>query len=249
MAKFNNKHLKLRDNQRVYFGDSDDTSFWFDGTELRVATTISGVDPTQSYHLTTKNYVDNEITTLSGSIADTSTFVKTDGSRPFTSTIDGVYPTASGNLATKQYVDDEISTLSSSIVTDHGSLTGLSDDDHTQYVPTNGSRGFTATVSGIDPTASYHLATKNYVDGQTGGLHKSGRTTLALNDANKAVTFGTAYADTNYSVSLIMSNTVDATPSIYPMMVTAKATTGFTVLFSGDIDSNNYVLEWIAKHD
>jgi len=48
--------------------------------------------------------------------------------------------------------------------TDHGLLTGLEDDDHTQYVPTDASRGFTSTVSGIDPTEDYHLATKSYID-------------------------------------------------------------------------------------
>ncbi len=38
-------------------------------------------------------------------------------------------------------------------------------DDHTQYVPVDGSRGFTSTVSGVDPTQSYHFATKEYTDG------------------------------------------------------------------------------------
>jgi hypothetical protein len=47
---------------------------------------------------------------------------------------------------------------------DHGSIAGLPDDDHTQYVPTDASRGFTASVSGIDPTEDYHLSTKQYID-------------------------------------------------------------------------------------
>lgn len=42
-------------------------------------------------------------------------------------------PTATDDAATKDYVD-------SSVVTDHGVLTGLSDDDHAQYLRTNGSR-------------------------------------------------------------------------------------------------------------
>lgn len=49
-------------------------------------------------------------------------------------------------------------------VTDHGALTGLSDDDHTQYILVNGSRAFTNNVSGIEPTLSAHLAQKGYVD-------------------------------------------------------------------------------------
>jgi len=48
----------------------------------------------------------------------------------------------------------------------HGDLTGLADDDHTQYVLVDGSRAFTAPVSGIDPNTSTELTTKNYVDTQ-----------------------------------------------------------------------------------
>ena len=40
----------------------------------------------------------------------------------------------------------------------------LDSDDHLQYVPRDGSRGFTSTVSGIDPIEDYHLATKWYID-------------------------------------------------------------------------------------
>lgn len=49
-------------------------------------------------------------------------------------------------------------------VTDHGALTGLLDDDHTQYILVDGTRAFTANVSGITPTLSAHLSNKGYVD-------------------------------------------------------------------------------------
>lgn len=65
-----------------------------------------------------------------------------------------------------------------SIPTDHGALTGLADDDHTQYVPTDASRGFTSQVSGLSPLSGYHLTTKDYVD-QLSGLSVSGATTLS----------------------------------------------------------------------
>lgn len=55
-------------------------------------------------------------------------------------------------------------------VSDHGALNGLDDDDHTQYVLADGSRGFSATVSGVDPTSGYHLATKDYIDSASGYL-------------------------------------------------------------------------------
>lgn len=48
--------------------------------------------------------------------------------------------------------------------TAHSTLTGLSADDHPQYVLANGTRAFTAVVAGVDPTGPTHLSTKGYVD-------------------------------------------------------------------------------------
>jgi len=53
--------------------------------------------------------------------------------------------------------------------TDHGNLSGLGNDDHTQYSLANGTRAFTGVVGGITPTADTHLATKKYVDDNAGG--------------------------------------------------------------------------------
>jgi len=220
--------------------------------------TVSGIDPTQDYHLATKKYIDDEITAnvitahsgLSGLDQDDHTqYILATGLRAFSGTVSGVAPTADAHLTTKQYVDDAITTATGSLTTDHGSLVGLADDDHLQYVPTNADRGFTATVSGIDPTQDYHLTTKNYVDSVSVDKVKSGRTQLATNDSSKSITFGTAFADANYTVSVILSNTVDADPCIYPMIVSAKSNTGFSVILSGEIDSNNYYIEWICRHD
>lgn len=53
-------------------------------------------------------------------------------------------------------------------VSTHANLNGLSADDHPQYILVDGTRGFTATVSGIEPTQDYELATKEYVDNNSG---------------------------------------------------------------------------------
>jgi len=50
---------------------------------------------------------------------------------------------------------------------DHGSLSGLLGDDHTQYILVDGTRGFTNPISGITPVSSNHLTTKTYVDNKT----------------------------------------------------------------------------------
>lgn len=49
-------------------------------------------------------------------------------------------------------------------INDHGALSGLLDDDHPQYALVNGTRAFTAPVSGVTPTTTAQLATKGYVD-------------------------------------------------------------------------------------
>jgi len=298
MAKFQDKHLKLRYDQRAYFGDSDDCSIWHDSTQLRVSCTISGVDPTQPYHLTTVQYftstsglIDHGLLTGLGD-DDHPHYILVDGSRDFTGIVNyDSHPTFTNDtdIVDKKYVDDQITTLSgmhdefielidtpvsytgsgsyvvtvvsgedgleftslSDLLSDihHHDLLGLDDDDHTQYILVDGSRGFTATVSGVHPIQDNDLATKWYVDQITGAHKESGREALSLNDSSKAITFSTAFGDANYSVSAMLNNTTDANPSIYPMIITNRTSTGFTVLFSGDIDSGNYFVEWLAVDD
>lgn len=51
-------------------------------------------------------------------------------------------------------------------ISNHGLLSGLNDDDHPQYILADGTRSFSAPVTGVSPTASTHLATKGYVDAE-----------------------------------------------------------------------------------
>lgn len=92
-------------------------------------------------------------------------YVLVDGTRDFTGKVKGV-STVGGDpattLTTKDYVDGVAGG-----VTDHGALTGLLDDDHTQYSPIDGTRAFTGKVRGLSTTtsdAATTLATKSYVD-------------------------------------------------------------------------------------
>lgn len=59
----------------------------------------------------------------------------------------------------------------SSGVTDHGALTGLTDDDHTQYSLADGTRDFSGVVVGVTPTAASHLATKGYIDNRLSNFY------------------------------------------------------------------------------
>lgn len=154
MAKFTLKNIEFKDWQKAIFGDSDDSNIHWnpDNAELTITTVVSGVDPTDPGHLVTRRYLEDELATVSGGIIqvhgnlsglgadDHTQYILVNGSRAFTSTVGGVTPTSDEHLTTKQYVDDEITTLSGSIVLDHGDLTGLDDDDHSQYLRTDGSR-------------------------------------------------------------------------------------------------------------
>ena len=403
MAKFTNKDLRLKDEQKVTWGDSLDANMWWDGvsSQLKVDTTISGITPTEGYHLATKNYIDEELSTLSGGIVqshdsltglnddDHTQYILVDGSRPFSSTVGGVTPTLSSHLTTKGYVDlaiqgldwqtsvknfwtastglpgtptlgvryiagdsgngwtihriytwdsaawvetvpnegfstwiedldanyvfngtiwvkfgstvthnntsglqggttdeyyhltDEqhnaltstsgigdaslqhthnsiyytegeidstISGLEADITTysDHGNLNGLGDDDHTQYVLVDGSRGFTSTVSGVSPINDYDLATKAYVDGE--GTTLRGRTAISDGASTVTVNFSNL-GHTNYTVNVTMENLSDSPPSIYAFTISAKTASSFTVIFTGDMDSANYFIDWMLIED
>jgi hypothetical protein len=79
---------------------------------------------------------------------------------------------------------------------DHGSLLGLDDDDHIYYVPTDGSRGFTSSVSGVAAYEPYHLVTyeqltttSGYLQNQIDYLTSSGiETFLDLTDTPESYT-------------------------------------------------------------
>ena len=60
--------------------------------------------------------------------------------------------------------------LTNSYSIDHGTLSGIDDDDHIYYVPTDGSRGFSSTVSGVDAIDPYHLVTYRQLTTLSGNL-------------------------------------------------------------------------------
>lgn len=222
-----------------------------------------------------KTYVDTEITTISGvlnssivtdhgnltglSDDDHSQYILADGTRSFSSTVGGVTPTSDAHLTTKGYVDGELLTVSgvlqneiNSIVTDHGELTGLSDDDHSQYILVDGTRGFTNTVSGVYPATTTDLATAEYVDDLVGsvgtGLDLYGREAISNAASTVTVSFDDLFT-TDYTVNVTLRNTSDSPPSIYPFIVSGKTSSSFTVTFAGEMDSANYYIEWMLVLD
>jgi hypothetical protein len=214
-------------------------------TETEIDVSLAAIDATISG-------VESQIITDHGGLTglgddDHTQYSLVDGSRAFTSTVGGVTPSADTDLTTKLYVDTAVSGVETQIITDHGDLAGLGDDDHTQYILVDGSRGFTSTVSGVAPVADSDLATKYYVDhADQPQLH--GRQAIADQASTVVVSF-TALPNTDYTVNATLENTSDSPPSIYPFIVSAKTTSSFTVTFAGDMDSANYLLDWMIIED
>jgi len=78
------------------------------------------------------------------------------------------------------------------------------------------------------------------------GGSKKGKQGVTNGQDQVSVTFSEAFSSTNYVVTTNLVNTVDSNPCVFPYIIGTKTASGFTVYFQGEIDSSNYVLEWIA---
>jgi hypothetical protein len=90
-------------------------------------------------------------------------------------------------------------------------------------------------------------AAPSFVDPADVEAEKSGSESISDASASVSVTFGTAFSDATYGISIAMENVTDADPLAFGMIVTAKSTTGFTVELSGVTDSANYDLNWQCR--
>ena len=87
-------------------------------------------------------------------------------------------------------------------------------------------------------------AVKTYVDAQIASGVITGQEALINGDSTGTVVFSSPESDTNYSLSCTLVNTTDGAPSIYAFIVSDKTVNGFEVIFSGTLDSANYILDW-----
>ena len=98
-------------------------------------------------------------------------------------------PTSDYDAATKKYVDDNVG------VTDHGALTGLADDDHTQYLLINGTREMTGNLT-LGTGHGLYFVSPSYISGTSTymSFYPAGTTALRL-----YATSVTAYQNTKPS--------------------------------------------------
>lgn len=93
------------------------------------------------------------------------------------------------------------------------------------------------------PLSDEHFRATYEID--TAGYDPSyrGATPVLLNAVSQAVVFPSPLPDVAYNINTELV-TSDGKPSIYSLVVGSKTTAGFTVFFSGEIDTGNYILEW-----
>lgn len=192
MAKFRSGDLYLKDGQYVRLGTGQDANLWWDGSELRLDSTVSGVYPTQSYHLTTKEYVDTisgsggvsdhgALTGLDGD--DHPQYILVDGTRAFTGVVDSVgMNVTEGDI---QFQSIPASDLDVSGNTTSGTLTGVSSFGQALYVKTDGEFGLakadsvttmpvfaitTTSGNGVQEVLTYGYARDDSWDWTPGGI-------------------------------------------------------------------------------
>lgn len=78
------------------------------------------------------------------------------------------------------------------------------------------------------------------------GNNKTGVYNLSEGVSSASVSFSTAFDNDDYKLFYSLENAVDSPASEYAITTINKTTSGFTVKFSGEIDSNNYTLDWFA---
>jgi hypothetical protein len=124
-------------------------------------------------------------------------------------------------------------------ISDHGSLGGLTDDDHAHYSLVSGARPFTGTVGGVTPVADSDLATKAYVDG-------SGGTTTVTNGDTISLVIGTPVR-VSAGDSVVRAQASDITKArVFALVKEASVASSSTgkVIFSGVLEATT--VQWDA---
>ena len=103
--------------------------------------------------------------------------------------------------------------------------------------------GFTVDFNGDIDSANYYM---DWI--LSNKTSEVGEQAISINSTLVDILFDIPKLDMNYSVDVNLTNTIDALPSIYDMVITKKSLTGFSVIFSAPVDSSNYILEWLTDN-
>jgi len=75
---------------------------------------------------------------------------------------------------------------------------------------------------------------------------RNGKSVLPAGTCHHIINFGTEFPNDGYTLTTSLINNLDNPVSIYSYTLTDTTTSGFHVEFSGKLDTDNFVLHWIA---
>lgn len=99
------------------------------------------------------------------------------------------------------------------------------------------------TLIYVMPESDENLRATYEIDASGYDPSYRGATPVLYQAVSQDVVFPSPLSDLSYNINIELV-TSDGKPSIYSVVVGNKTVNGFTVFFSGEIDSNNYILEW-----
>lgn len=73
-----------------------------------------------------------------------------------------------------------------------------------------------------------------------------GQTPISNGTQTVTGTFSSDMPNTSYAIIIQMLNLSDPNPQYQPVTITSKTITGFTAKWNANVDSANYVLDYIA---
>jgi len=105
---------------------------------------------------------------------------------------------------------------------------------------------YTAKISGTPTTSNYYMSA-DYDNSEYSGIAHipDGTNEIKISVLDSTSPLPAEIDSTGYTVAVSLSNLVDANPSTYNYTITKRTETYFKVLFSDNMDSNNYYLDWI----
>lgn len=78
------------------------------------------------------------------------------------------------------------------------------------------------------------------------GVNKVGKESLSTGMTETQIFFASPFSTDNYKLFVSLENEIDSISSEYAITITETTSSGFKVHYSGEIDSNNYYLNWYA---
>lgn len=127
-------------------------------------------------------------------------------------------------------------------------------DTHPSVFPTlirnKSVSGFSVEFSGNIDSENYYLnwraATPCFEAPTISGDIQDDVTNVPIGASSVDVSFLHRFNNDSFILTVSLENKLDLEPSVYPVIIKNKTVDGFTAEFSGNIDSENYYLNWRA---